>query len=96
MSLLDWQIASQWQAQLQWSYRDNIAITNDHNSLSLLNASVVFLPAAGHRWQLKVSNLLDKTYQVPVIQQIGSSNGIAINELPSRGQAVSLKYSWHF
>ena len=96
MTLLDWQIASQWQAQLQWSYRDNIAITDDHNTLSLLNASMVFLPAAGHRWQLKVSNLLDKTYQVPVIQQIGSSNGIAINELPSRGLAVSRKYSWHF
>jgi outer membrane receptor for ferrienterochelin and colicins len=96
MTILDWQINTHWQPQLQWSYRSQIDITSDPDALSLMNALLTYQPSSSHRWQLMVSNLLDKRYQVPVIQQIGSADGQAINELPTRGREVSLRYVWHF
>uniref|UniRef100_UPI0035672059 TonB-dependent receptor plug domain-containing protein n=1 Tax=Shewanella sp. TaxID=50422 RepID=UPI0035672059 len=96
MTILDWQINSDWQPQLQWFYRSQIDITSNPESLSLLHALITYQPSNSHRWQLKIANLLDKNYQVPMIQQIGSIDGQAVNELPTRGRELSLRYSWHF
>ena len=96
MTVLDYQISDHWQGQLQWSYRDAIEVTDDHNSLSLFSGLIHYRPSKTHSWQLRFTNLFDREYKTPVIQQIGTLDGKEINELPSRGRGVSVKYTWRF
>lgn len=93
---LEYKLNEQWNSHLQWSYRSSVAVLSNKSALSLINWRLNFQPLKQQQWQLQLSNVLDKRYQVPQIQQIGVQHGNALFELPARGREIQLGYRISF